>query len=396
VNEEMNRIPFLERPTPNFSEFELAVIRRKGDLHRVPFAELLVDPEVIEFLNRATGVKMPSLKDIVKSKVEQYWLTGRQINLLDGSEEESYWRNYTNFYYRLGYDYVPDIAMLFLQVSVLDPLFTERRKSDDTAPLSKGERTWAQRKGVISSWKEFESFPWKALDIEVEEYFNFLEKNLPEGMKVTTGVNFFELVLERLLGYEGLFYLLYDEPQLVKTVIDRVGEMAYGYYRRVVPLSVVGAIFHPDDLGFKTSTFLSPNLLRELVFPWLKKFASLAHQYGKTFWYHCCGYKREIMEDLIEYVGIDALHGFEDACSPVTEFKKRYGDRVGILGGVDMDKLCRFQQKELREYISNILSSCASDRGYALGSGNSIANYVPIENYFVMLEEGRSWKQGGG
>jgi uroporphyrinogen decarboxylase len=29
---------------------------------------------------------------------------------------------------------------------------------------------------------------------------------------------------------------------------------------------------------------------------------------------------------------------------------------------------------------------------YALGSGNSVANYVPIENYFAMLEEG--WRLG--
>lgn len=386
------KLPLLERPTPDFLEFEEAVIKRKKKLSRVPLVELLVDSEVIEFLLKTVEAKTLSLKDIIRRKVEQYHLTGERINLLDSSEDENYWRNYINFYYFLGYDYVPDIGVLFLQASILDSMSLERRVSSNTASLSKGERTWAQRRGIISSWEEFENFPWEVLDIETESYFNFIEENLPEGMKVTVGVNFFEQILERLLGYEGLFYLLYDDPELVNAVMNRMGGIVYDYYRKVVPLSVVGAVFHPDDLGFKTSTFLNPSLLRELVFPWLKKFVSLAHQHGKTFWYHCCGYKYEIMEDLIEYVGIDALHGFEDACSPVVEFKRRYGNRIGILGGVDMDKLCRLGHEELRKYVRNILFSCASGEGYALGSGNSIANYVPVDNYFVMVEEGRNWK----
>ena len=29
--------------------------------------------------------------------------------------------------------------------------------------------------------------------------------------------------------------------------------------------------------------------------------------------------------------------------------------------------------------------------GYALGSGNSIANYVPVENYLAMLDEGLNY-----
>jgi uroporphyrinogen decarboxylase len=29
---------------------------------------------------------------------------------------------------------------------------------------------------------------------------------------------------------------------------------------------------------------------------------------------------------------------------------------------------------------------------FALGSGNTIANYIPLENYCVMLEESRAWE----
>jgi len=109
-------------------------------------------------------------------------------------------------------------------------------------------------------------------------------------------------------------------------------------------------------------------------------------------WLHCCGNVLEIMDDLIEVVKIDAFHSFQDVIVPVGEFKKRYGNTIAILGGVDMDKLSRLEEQNLRNYVRGILDECMSGGRYALGSGNSIANYIPIENYLIMLEEGLRWK----
>ena len=145
-------------------------------------------------------------------------------------------------------------------------------------------------------------------------------------------------------------------------------------------------------MGFNTSTIVSPEVLRKLVLPWHKRFASLAHEYGKMYWLHCCGNVLTLMEDFIEDVKIDAFHSFQDAIIPVREFKKRYGDRIATLGGVDVDKLCRLDERSLREYVRNVLDECMPDR-YALGSGNSIANYVPVKNYLIMLDEGVKWEK---
>jgi len=128
--------------------------------------------------------------------------------------------------------------------------------------------------------------------------------------------------------------------------------------------------------------------------PWHKKFASLAHAHNKMYWLHCCGNVLPIMEDLIEDIKIDAFHSFQDTIIPVGEFKRRYGKRIAVFGGVDVNKLCRLQENELRGYVREILEECMP-YGYALGSGNSIANYVPVKNYFIMLDEGLKWKNIG-
>jgi uroporphyrinogen decarboxylase len=73
---------------------------------------------------------------------------------------------------------------------------------------------------------------------------------------------------------------------------------------------------------------------------------------------------------------------------PVTEAKQLYGDRVSILGGVDVDMLARSSEEEVRAYTRRVLEGCMPGGGYALGTGNTAANYIPVRNYLAMLDEG--------
>jgi uroporphyrinogen decarboxylase len=48
-------------------------------------------------------------------------------------------------------------------------------------------------------------------------------------------------------------------------------------------------------------------------------------------------------------------------------------------------------EKEIRKRTREILDSCAPTGHYVLGTGNSVASYIPIRNYLVMLDEGSRW-----
>jgi uroporphyrinogen decarboxylase len=368
---EVEESPLLEHPNPNFAELE-RVLRGEQEPRRVHLIELSIDQEV--------------LQAIAERYLSKPWIFWDRPS--GAPPTEPYLRQLITVYYRLGYDCVPTFP-----IWVQHPL-RRWQKTKDTAELSRGEREWASEgHGLISSWEEFERFPWDKIIPDLS-FSEFVAQNVPEGMKITVTATLFEHVLESLLGYEGLFYMLYDEPELVAQVFARWGQKVHDYYESVIGLDKVGAIFHADDLGFKTSTLLSPEALRQHVFPWLKKYAALAHECGKMFWYHCCGnvYNSGVIEDLIEDVEIDAFHSFQDVILPAADFKARYGDRVATLGGVDMDKLARLDEDSLREYIRNILRRCMSGGRFALGSGNTIANYIPLRNYCIMLEESRQWQ----
>ena len=53
-----------------------------------------------------------------------------------------------------------------------------------------------------------------------------------------------------------------------------------------------------------------------------------------------------------------------------------------------MDVICRSTPDELRSYARRKIDACFSDGYWALGTGNSLTNYMPVENYITVLEEG--------
>ena len=82
---------------------------------------------------------------------------------------------------------------------------------------------------------------------------------------------------------------------------------------------------------------------------------------------------------------IDARHSYEDTILPVEEAYERYGDRFAIIGGIDVDFVCRARPDEVYGRARAMLERTAGRGGYALGTGNSVPDYVPDENYFAMI-----------
>jgi uroporphyrinogen decarboxylase len=153
----------------------------------------------------------------------------------------------------------------------------------------------------------------------------------------------------------------------------------------------VKVVWGSDDMGFKTGTLISPKDLREFVLPGHKLMAEMSHAAGRPYLLHACGNLTTIMPDLIEDVQIDARHSFEDTIETVVQAKERYGDRIALLGGIDVDFLCRADQTAIRRRVRETLDRCLPGGGYCLGSGNSVANYIPLDNYLAMVDEGRRY-----
>jgi uroporphyrinogen decarboxylase len=102
---------------------------------------------------------------------------------------------------------------------------------------------------------------------------------------------------------------------------------------------------------------------------------------------HSCGNLDTIYEDLISDVGINGKHSFEDAILPVEQFYARYGERIAVLGGIDVDILAAGTPQQVRKRARTLIAVCGARGRYAIGSGNSIPSYIPAENYLAMVDE---------
>ena len=254
-----------------------------------------------------------------------------------------------------------------------------------------GKKTISLNSGAgITDRRAFEEYPWP--DPEAADYSK-LEKaapHLPQGMKlIPIGPGGVLENVTALIGYEDMCMMLYDDPELLQDIFNAVGERILRYYELSVNYDIVGAIMSNDDWGFNTQPFLSVKDMREYVYPWHKKIVETAHKAGKPVILHSCGNFDEIMDDVIDVLKYDGKHSYEDIILPVEEAYERWGSRIAILGGIDVDFMIRSTPEEIQKRCRAMLERVGDRGGYALGTGNSVPEYIPQENYFAMIDVAR-------
>lgn len=243
---------------------------------------------------------------------------------------------------------------------------------------------------VITNRSEFESYNWP--DPYAFDYSR-LEKckeDLPDGMKIIVwgpgGV--LENVTD-LVGFDNLCYMLAEDPELVSDICEAVGTRLIQYYEICCKYDSVGALIGNDDWGFQTQTLISPEHLRKYIFPYHKRIVEIIHASGKPAILHSCGNLKEIWDDIIDDMKYDGKHSYEDNIFPVEKAYEQLHDRIAILGGIDLDFVCRSTPAEIRTRCKNMIKLTNGCTGYALGTGNSVPEYVPFANYFAMIDSVR-------
>ncbi len=100
-------------------------------------------------------------------------------------------------------------------------------------------------------------------------------------------------------------------------------------------LRLRGALWYSDDIAYQTGLLVSPRVLRTYHFPWVKKIGDLARARNIPFIYHTDGILWDVMEDLIG-CGVGVLHPIEPQAMDIREVKQRYGDRLCLMGNLDL------------------------------------------------------------
>ncbi len=334
---------------PNFNRLVKTLNRQQED--RVPILELIVDTEIKSaFLGR----KVSSIKDDIE------------------------------FWYRAGYDcatvYPGSPSIWFYNSDRLDTVINDDSSED-------GTRRWASEgKGIIKDWADLEKYPIPTIDEIDFKYFDDANMHLENGMGIIGAWGDIFTYAWEAMGFQEFAYALFEREDFVAHVFNQLGILALKIYEVLVSYDSVKALWYSDDLAYRTSFMVSPKVYRKHLFPWLKKIGDLSHSTGRPFIFHSDGLLWDVMEDIIG-CGFDSLHPIEPLAMDILEVKRKYGDRLSLVGNVDVDLLTRGTEDEIRQNVQKLLKDIAPGGGYCLGSGNTVPNYVSIENYKAMIEE---------
>lgn len=249
------------------------------------------------------------------------------------------------------------------------------------------ERSVSMNEGaVLRTRADFKAFPWPDPDAADYDILRRLAATLPAGMKliVYTPNGVLENVVD-LVGYEALCLMIHDDAELAADIFAEIGTRLIRYYERALAYDVVGACISNDDWGHKTQTMFSPRDMRRFVFPWHKRIVETIHAANRPVILHSCGHFQRVIDDVIDDMGYDGRHSYEDNIMPVETFYEDYHQRIAVLGGIDLDFVCRASPEAVYQCSRAMLERAATHGGFALGTGNSVPDYVPDQNYFAMI-----------
>ena len=340
---------------PDFDRLQATLFGGQAD--RVPLMELAIDKDIMaQFLHRP----ILSLQDEI------------------------------DFYRLAGYDYIKLSPVIDMNPAGIAPKDGFRQTGESEQDRA---RKWGtEGKGVITTQEEFEQFVWAEVKDEQFYLFEQAQELLPAEMKVIGQYGDIFTFTWEFMGFETFSFALVENPDLVRAVFTRVGSIIYDLFERMAQFDCVGGLFYSDDIAYYSGLMVSPTVLKTHLFPWMKKIARLCQHRNIPFIYHTDGKLWEVMDDLIG-LGVNALQPIEPKAFDIREVKKKYGDRLCLIGNVDVDLLARATPEEVRETVKGLIRDLGPGGGYCVGSGNTVPKYVRIENYRAMLET--TWEEGG-
>lgn len=249
------------------------------------------------------------------------------------------------------------------------------------------------RPGPIQTRDDFNKYPFDELpDIFWNTYkphLNAIRVVLPAGMKAYGGCGYgiFESSQD-LVGFEPLCLMQYMDNELFTDLFNKIGDLFVTLWTKMIAeYSDIFVFFRMgDDLGHKTSTMFSPDTIKTHILPQNKRVIDLVHAGNKKFLLHSCGCIFDIMEDIVA-LGIDAKHSNEDQIAPFDKWIELYNARIGLFGGFDLNTLCL---KSYQEVYDEVLEKGTEYRrkakGFGIGTGNSIPDYIPTEGFLAMID----------
>jgi len=183
-----------------------------------------------------------------------------------------------------------------------------------------------------------------------------------------------------LMGPVHLMYALHDQRELVRDIMTHLSNLQIYLFDQILSEVKVDFCFACEDLGFKTSTFISPDLFRELMLPCYKRLTGMLRDHGvKHMFIDSDGNNWKLYPLFLEG-GVTGTGPMEVAAGmDVAEVRKAF-PRLQIFGGIDKRVLAT-TPAAIDEELEKRILPLAGRGGYIPCCDHSVPPDVSWENF---------------
>ena len=179
------------------------------------------------------------------------------------------------------------------------------------------------------------------------------------------------------------------EPEICRKIAELRGKQVIKSMKLFARLGVDG-IMPCGDLGSSTGLMASPEIYRDMVYPWHKAYVAEAHRLGLKVLKHCCGHTWPIIDELAEvydaYEAIQASAGMD-----IGKLKKRVGNKLCLWGGIWHEHIILGSVDDIRNDARYAFEHAAPGGGFIMGSTHSLAVGARRENVLEMKRCRDEW-----
>lgn len=245
---------------------------------------------------------------------------------------------------------------------------------------------------AIQSEKDLDSY--KPPDPDLEFRYGVLKsfvKRFKGHRAVVASVTDVFTICQAIRGTEQYFIDYIENPSLV----DRLNEIVLKYNLKYIRNCLeIGAdvIVISGDYAANEEPMMSPRHFKRYIFPPLKAMVSEVKNRGSYCIKHTDGNIWKLFDMIVES-GIDGIHPLEPVAGmDIGEVKKKYGDRLCLMGNIDCGYTLSWgTMEEVRKEVKECIQRAAPGGGHIVASSNSIHSSVNPQNFLEMIKATREY-----
>ncbi len=192
-----------------------------------------------------------------------------------------------------------------------------------------------------------------------------------------------------LMGDEMACVCYYEDPELMEDILNTARETACRVLDEISRHITIDYLFVHEDMAGKSGPLAGPKQVLSFIKPYYRAVWDMVSRRGtKLFAQDSDGNMNPVIDAFID-CGVNVFYPCEPAGNmDIVEMRKKYGNTIAMLGGIDKHVL-RKSRADIDRELAYKLQPMMRGGGMVFGLDHRIPNGTPLESYRYYVRRAR-------